>query len=545
MFEINTLVKKTLVKIQLFHPNRSKWLIYNYLQITMREIISLAKLISEQKIEKIDLFNGKKSLPLKSRQLYENLINGNIQNLEDVMRFVYNNQEQEANAKKLVSRLKTRLLNSLFFVDQSRDEFTDMRRAIHSISKSFVLFNILFERNERKIAISIANKTFIKAMKYEKTDFALYLARHLYEHYSIVEPSKKQISKFKNAIKLLSKVLHFELLAEEYYNEISNLYVTKKSKFSGSELTSMKLKSEELIRHQKEIKSFKFNLNTYNLTASYYILTNQHRKCIDCCKSALLFFDGKPYDDTLSKYMFRNNLILSAIPQRNFILAEQYTKENFLILSKGSYNWFNQCNYQFILLTAQGKYQKLYDLVLEVTKNKNYKKYVIKNQFWNVIEAYVHFLIRMSKIDPSKNISNKNLRPFSLTRFLNDVPKFSKDKRGLNVSILIIQYIFLLLDRKYSKLIDRLDALKQYSYRYLKNDESFRSNLFIKMLLKVADADFHPIAAERYTKEMYTKLLASNPSANFQSTEIEVIPYEKLWEIVMELLEKNRNKKSS
>lgn len=201
-----------------------------------------------------------------------------------------------------------------------------------------------------------------------------------------------------------------------------------------------------------------------------------------------------------------------------------------------------QCNYHHILLSAQGKFQELYALILNVINSKNYKKFLVQNEYWTVIEAYIQFQIRMNKIDPSLETSGRKLRPFSLARFLNDVPKFSKDKRGLNISILIIQFLFLLLDRKYSKLIDRLDAIKQYSYRYLKNDESYRSNLFIKMLLKVAEADFHPIAAERYTKDMHAKLIASNPSVNFQSTEIEVIPYEKLWEIVMELLEKNRKK---
>ena len=511
----------------------------------MKEVISLAKLISEQKIEKIDLFNNKSSLPYKSRKLYENLVNGSIENLEDANRIIYEGADNGKNVKKLISRLKNRMLNTLFFVDQSRSEFTDMRRATHTIAKSFALINILLERNEIKTAISIANKTFNKALKYEKTDFALFLGRRLYEHYSIIEPSKQKLNKFKFEVSKLNNILNHELKAEDYYNEISNLYITKKSKFSESELTSMKGKCDELVCHQDEIQSFKYNLHTYNLLTSYYILTNDHAKCIEYCTKALDFFNKKPYDDTISKYMFRNNLILSAIPQRNYDFAEKHTKDNFKILTKGSHSWYIQCNYQFILLVSQAKYQSLYSLIVEVTLDKNYKKFILQHEYWNVIEAYVHFLIRMEKVDPSFDSSNRKLRPFSLTRFLNDVPKFSKDKRGLNISIIIVQFLFLLLDRKYSKLIDRLDAIKQYSYRYLKNDETFRSNLFIKMLLKVADADFHPIAAARYTKDMHAKLLASNPSANFQSTEIEVIPYEKLWEIVMELLEKNKKKSSS
>ena len=510
----------------------------------MDDLISLCQLIATQRVEHIDIFDKKKHKG-KTWKLYDFIMNGVITNDKEGLALLYGEGGNKHDYNRLKARLENKLLNNLFFVDQSRSEFTDMRRATHSIGKSFVLFNILIERNERKRAISIANKAFTKALKYEKTDFALYLARHLYDECSIMAPSKRKKDKLRIIINDLKEILDHELKSEEYYNEISYLYITKKSKFTKEELNSMKIKCDELRDQQHVIKSFKYNLTTYNLLASYYILTNQHEKCIDCCMLALDFFDKKPYDDTISKYMFRNNLILSAIPQRNFELAQKYTEENFKILSKGSFNWFNQCNYQFILLSAQGKYQSLYQLVLDVTKNKNYKKILLKHEFWNVIEAYVQFLIRAEKIDPSISTDSRKLRSFSLSRFINDVPKFSKDKRGINISILIIQFLFLLQERKYSKLIDRLDAIKQYSYRYLKNDETYRANLFIKMLLKVADVDFHPIAAKRHTKDLHDKLLASNPSVNFQSTEIEVIPYEKLWEIVLELLEKNKKGKTT
>ena len=320
------------------------------------------------------------------------------------------------------------------------------------------------------------------------------------------------------------------------------MYLTKKTKFSQEHLLKMKKYCETLSQLQSKFTSYSFNLNVYNIITSYYILNEEYELSIKYCSEALNFFESKPYQDNMSKWSFRNSLILSSIGQRKYKLAEEYTQANFEILTPSSYNWYMQCNYHYILLASQGKFQELYSLIIRVVKSKNYKKFILQHEYWNVIEAYIHFLIRMDKIDPTLETSGRKLRSFSLARFLNDVPKFSKDKRGLNISIIVVQFLYLLQARKYSKLIDRLDAIKQYSYRYLKNNETYRSNLFIKMLLKVANADFHPIAAERYTKDMHTKLLASNPSANFQSTEIEVIPYEKLWEIVMELLERNKSK---
>lgn len=511
----------------------------------MEDLISLVKLISQQKVEQIDLFNSKVELPQKTKKLFEGILKGEITNEEEGLLSIYNNKTKNKNFSKLQSRLKTRLLNTLFFLDFARTSQSEMYKAKYHVAKNTHLVTILSERNQRQNALSLARKTLTKADKFEMTDYSLILARSLFTHYSIYEPNKSKRKNLNEKIIALERTQTAELLAERHYNNASYIYLTKKTKFGKEELDKMKAYSNELMQLQSHITSFSFNLYTYNIITSYYILSEQYELAIKYCTKALEFFDNKPYQDNMSKWSFRNSLILSYIGQRKYSLAEEYTKANFEILPQNTYNWYMQCNYHYILLSSQGKFQELYPLILNVTKSKNYKKFILQNEYWNVIEAYVNFLIRMDKIDPNLETSGRKLRPFSLARFLNDVPKFSKDKRGLNISILIIQFLFLLMDRKFSKLIDRLDAIKQYSYRYLKNDETYRANLFIKMLLKVADAGFHPVAAQRYTKEMHAKLLSSTPSANFQSAEIEVIPYEKLWEIVIEILEKNKYSKTT
>ena len=511
----------------------------------MNELISLVKLVSKQKVEKIDLFNSLNQLPHKTRLLYNAIIDGTVNTEKEAIIHIYGDLNHKPKYKKLESRLKQRLLNSTFFLNIKKNENTDLQLAKYKIVKEYNLINILINKREQPLAMARAQKLLKKAIKYETTDYTIFLSRMLFNYHSIDSPSSSKMKYYKGVLLENQNILNFEILANTYYNEISHLYITKKAKFNNDELIMMFSYVKELIPHLKTIKSFRFSMDAYNIITSYYILSEEYDKSIEYCKKALDFFDAKPYDNNFSKYNFRNSLILSALGKRKYELAERYSNDNLNILGKGTYNWYVQCNYHFIILSSQEKYQKVYNLILDVTSNKTYKNYLLQNEYWKVIEAYIQFLIRMDKVDPNIEGTNKKLRPFSLARFLNDVPKFSKDKRGLNISILIIQFLFLLLDRKYSKLIDRLDAIKQYSYRYLKNDETYRANLFIKMLLKVADADFHPIAAKRYTKDMHTKLLDSNPSANFQSTEIEVIPYEKLWEIVLELLEKNKKGKTT
>ena len=137
------------------------------------------------------------------------------------------------------------------------------------------------------------------------------------------------------------------------------------------------------------------------------------------------------------------------------------------------------------------------------------------------------------KIAPDDEVLSR----FRVSKFLNDTPLYSKDKRGMNIAVLVFQIVWLIFARRHNETVDRIDAIEKYSTRYLKKDDTFRSNCFIKMLLAVPAAGFHRVAAAR-AAEKFAAALRSMPLdfAN-QSHEVEIIPYEQLWEMVLRSLD--------
>ena len=91
--------------------------------------------------------------------------------------------------------------------------------------------------------------------------------------------------------------------------------------------------------------------------------------------------------------------------------------------------------------------------------------------------------------------------------------------------------------KNFSNIIDRVDALKQYSYRYLRQDETLRQNLFIKMLNNMVRADFNRLRTERYVENLWEKLRQSPFNISEQGIEVEILPFEELWPIVLEMLD--------
>ena len=150
---------------------------------------------------------------------------------------------------------------------------------------------------------------------------------------------------------------------------------------------------------------------------------------------------------------------------------------------------------------------------------------------WKLYEAYVHFFISKGLIKIKGY--EKKLKNFKLNRFLNDIPEGSKDKEGVNIQILIIQVLFLLKDDKIDQAINRMQVLHQYSGKYLKKDHTYRSNVFIRMLIVLIRNQMHREAVIRKSAK-YLKMLKDNPiEKSKQSIGIEVVPFEDLWEIII------------
>ncbi len=193
------------------------------------------------------------------------------------------------------------------------------------------------------------------------------------------------------------------------------------------------------------------------------------------------------------------------------------------------------------VLLALKKWELALNQITISLNSSKIKMYVSFQQSLQIKEAYLHALLQMGKID--KESLDFEPRKFRLNKFLNNVPLYTADKRGSNISLLIVQLLFLLLQNKQDLMVDKTDALSQYCYRYLRNDETFRSNCFNKMLMFIPKIGFHPLRLERHANKLLKKLQCKPFKIDEQSIDIEIINFELLWEYILEQLDLNLSSK--
>jgi hypothetical protein len=268
--------------------------------------------------------------------------------------------------------------------------------------------------------------------------------------------------------------------------------------------------------------------------AMRFELANDHTGLLKVCDRAIESFRTRKISRGVAEYLFDIRRITCYIQFKEHDRAEAVARRYFPKMNTTDMNWFVLKAYIMINRLHAGQYTEAHAIMAEVHANKAYRSLPATTaQTWLVFEAHMYFLASVEKID---SISQPEAK-FKVYKFLNNIPIYSKDKMGLNIAVLIMHVLILLQQRKFGEIIDRVDALNQYCHRHLRKDETFRSNCFIKMLLKIVRADFNRKRAERYAEPILKKLTSAPFVLSDQNIEVEIIPYEDLWNIVLELLE--------
>lgn len=106
----------------------------------------------------------------------------------------------------------------------------------------------------------------------------------------------------------------------------------------------------------------------------------------------------------------------------------------------------------------------------------------------------------------------------------------------MNVPVLIIQLLLSILDKEHGGAAEQIEAINKYCSRYLNEVDNQRNFYFIKMLLKIPQYFFHYQTILEKTNTLWDKLCSISLKTSQQSLETEIIPYEKLWEFVLGML---------
>ena len=500
------------------------------------EVLSqLISIVTRNKLKSIDTNFYNSNERTKIFELYEDISDSKLLDEQSIMYRLYGNSiHDKLNYHRLKRQLSDKLVDLLFLIDSSKSQHNNIAEAYDLCHKYYAAVKMLSSRRARKASAFFSEKTYKIAEKYEFTDILLGLSKELRAYYAIIGGNKRKYLYYNDKTSYYSKLYFAELKAEEFYSQLVIMV-----DFSKSNKIAHKESIKAFIRSSFELmskySSYRLNLYSYAICAIGYELLLDYEKTILTCDEALRYFKkNKHLSNKIALFTFNFRKISCLFLLGNKLKAYEVAKKCLTLEDVGSPNWYKLQSYNLIVCLHLSRYEEAYITYKATIDCENFSKQSVAiKEPWLVNEAYIYYLCLRQVINTPLN---KRLKKFRLNKFLNEVPNYSKDKRGMNISILIIQVLFLLHQKKYGKIIDRTEALQVYTHRYLRKDATFRSNCFIKMLLQLPKANFHRVAVERKTAELRKKLSSVGIIHN-QSAEVEIIPYEVLWELALDSLD--------
>lgn len=191
----------------------------------------------------------------------------------------------------------------------------------------------------------------------------------------------------------------------------------------------------------------------------------------------------------------------------------------------------------------QNNINKTLNIYERLTESPFYKFEDNQNNIYlNLNIGYISFICKQRNINLDKNLNYLNIKNFEIDDFYKKATLLKSDKKGFHISLLILQILFYLQENRFDKLSKRLDKLTKYKSRYLDKKEFPRFQLFFKMI-SLIDKQYNPYDLDSILKiknqalSLLKQMNSYRKYFNQKLESYEIMPYEVIWEEIMNILD--------
>lgn len=442
--------------------------------------------------------------------------------------------EENAAKYRIIEKLKRHMLQ--YTPNPNKQRASQL--AYYKIHLNFICFKYLIAKQYRPAAAHLALQTFRLAKKYKILDIATILARFLFRHYASHTKDQKLAKIYYAEVHELNRKVELEIKCEWYHAELTNQFSVSKDLGNEFKATAEKYYAEvsEQFSDPPSTNYLRFG---YSIGVFYKLSQKDYQSTIHICKKARQnLMENKHLADPFGARLFLNYQAYAAMADGDLAHAKELLLEVRAGTEKYGSQWYTSMQYLLLIHLREGSYTQTRLILSEAKEGKLSRQTKLMKNRWEMFEAYHHLCIHLAGLE------SKFQSSFNISKFLNKVTELSQDKKGFNISLLVCKWLGNYIRNNYDRLIDQEEALNSYIGRYLRKNKTFRNNCFLRMLLSISKQQFHPEAVARHT-EKYRVKLSLIPLAIDQSSDlVEIVPFEKLWDLILLHLMRNYKKEN-
>lgn len=499
----------------------------------MKEINKLVEIVTTRLKNNFDVIDltGTLENPSKEQQLYNGVLNGIYKTDEEAAKLMYDSDIYDQRFRMLKSRLRHKLYDLLFHVEYNDSRFKISTQHLLECHEYIYKANILFVSGEYAMAEKQINKAFAIAEEAEFTSIMI----DGYELLRVIYANNCKPTDFDNSIKRLEELRKLYNV-EEYANDLffKNKMLLNKSIHSRKMNVQTTWDNVMILEKLwKDTKSYNIYEHYYRLKLWYHELCGDYQEIIRFSQEAEKEVSKMQVNQM--RFDVRYNVYIRTFAylcEKNFKEGFKSAEEGMKMIERTTRNWFAHMENYFLLAMHSQDYDKAADIFAKVNRNPNLKKVnEAASERWKLFKAYLNFAA------PEKKI----LKRVSFSDFYTSMNFYNKDKKGYNISLMILEFLHMLGKDKFDLAMNKLEALEKYYYRHLNEPgKNPREKQFFKMIKVLVTSSFDTVEARKKGEKYLEKLIAKDKHEPF--TDPEIIPYEHLWDLMLRTVEANKGK---
>lgn len=455
------------------------------------------------------------------------VVTGAYKNDEEAAKDLYNSTPQDKSYQMLKSRSKDRLVSHLLRIDVKKMyKFSKLYSYMLLTYKYATACQFMLNLGISNFGDVLLKQSLYLAKKYQMPAQVLATARLLRSRAGF-KGTRKEIVSLDKTIDKYSAIYLAELEAESMRD---NLNIDLKETFTPQKKEKVAVYWKRIKYLNEKYESYNLKVNKAKIGTRFYEANNNYRESIKVCDEFIAFIINTPLFYDIARHREYLMIKLEAyLLLKDFDEGKKNAEQGLALYKKNNVNILVTLEWYILLCIHSKDYKMAWELfdmgiVLPVFKGVPPERMEI----WKLFEAYLCFAAPI------------NGHKFKLYKYLNEISYFSKDKRGLNISITIVQIVLLLDEGNFDRLIDRADSFKIYFKRYVNRNINYRTFYFVKLLELLFRYNFNEIKIKAMGIKYYKKL--GNKAGHYKgNTElVEIIPYEELWQLILKRLNESQ-----
>ena len=503
----------------------------------MKNLIEISRIVTKKKVRKIEIFDSAtlENKNSKFSEFYEALAANKFKNDRDAATFLYECSPTHDKYRQLKSRFRKRLLNTMFFIDINVPGASNYDRAYFSCNKDWTLVKILISNGATMTAHDMAKSILTTALKFKFADIIVNCCRIL-RQFAAEKGNEKDFENYDEKIKVYSKILDAEIRSEELYQRILMKY-----RKTAEEIVDLKEQlyeyCDELVSLSETYESPIVNYNMYLVWTYRYEMQQDYESMLEVCNRAETYISEHPnyyQEDKLATFHLKK--MNAYLHMRDFKNGKVNVERSLQTFPEGSPLWFQFMEYYLLLAFHTDNYINAMAIFNRAYGHSKFKKLdLVTREKWKIYEVYLNYFLE-SESDKIALLRVQAKRSFRTNRFLNNPVIYPKDQRTFSIHLVVAQFLFLLEKGNYQIASEKVDRLRSYATKQLKKTEHARMISFIRMLQQLAKANYQ-ISELSNTEKYYDRLVETSFFYRGLISELEIVPFEKLWNYILRKLD--------